>query len=282
MKYINSEAWCDFQHDCWFMVFAQPADTLTIRWTNTPALYKLFILLSIKAETERVLVKCELHLETLIYHSEGTSVISLWIPPELITHGASNYITKTTQGVLVSSLCNLCIHMSQSEQPCRVSWVLSEASSWAEYEHKWCFHSTLLSAVWILPQDLISMAAAFSLLPGLCYSMCAVCGLTHSLARSRSLTYLLPATVESFCLYPVSPVGFFPLIYSSILFPPSGSLFILVFSPTTYSSLVLSSFFFYLPPSPFFPASQPCINSSCVMIIPSSALSPHLLLHTFL
>lgn len=282
MKYINSEAWCDFQHDCWFMVFAQPADTLTIRWTNTPALYKLFILLSIKAETERVLVKCELHLETLKYHSEGTSVISLWIPPELITHGASNYITKTTQGVLVSSLCNLCIHMSQSEQPCRVSWVLSEASSWAEYEHKWCFHSTLLSAVWILPQDLISMAAAFSLLPGLCYSMCAVCGLTHSL----SLSYLL-APSYSWILLSIScfPSWIFPPYLLLHAVPPLW----LTLHPRLFSNYLFFSgsflfffFFFYLPPSPFFPASQPCINSSCVMIIPSSALSPHLLLHTFL
>lgn len=250
MKYINSEAWCDFQHDCWFMVFAQPADTLTIRWTNTPALYKLFILLSIKAETERVLVKCELHLETLIYHSEGTSVISLWIPPELITHGASNYITKTTQGVLVSSLCNLCIHMSQSEQPCRVSWVLSEASSWAEYEHKWCFHSTQLSAVWILPQDLISMAAAFSLLPGLCYSMCAVCGLTHSLALALLLTCSqLQLNPSVYILFP--QLDFSPLFTPPYCSPPLW----LTLHPRLFSNYLFFSgsflffFFFFLPSS---------------------------------
>lgn len=144
-------------------------------------------------------------------------MIILWIAPELITHRPSIWITKTIQGVLVSSLCNLCIHMSQSEQPCRVSWVLSEASSWAEYEHKWCFHSALLSAVWILPQALISMAPAFSLIPGLCYSMC-VSANAH--IHSLLLTYSpLPTTVESLCLRPVSPVGFLPLIYSSILFP---------------------------------------------------------------
>ncbi len=31
MNCLNNEARCNFQHDCWVTVFAQPADTLTYK-----------------------------------------------------------------------------------------------------------------------------------------------------------------------------------------------------------------------------------------------------------
>lgn len=182
--------------------------------------------------------------------------ISLWMPPELITHRASICITKTIQGVLVSSLCNLCIHMSQSEQSCRVSWVLSEASSWAEYEHKWCFHSALLSAVWILPQALISMAAAFSLIPGLCYSMCATVRDTHT--HILLLTYLLaPPPNYSWILLSMSRFPSWispPYLLLHTVLPLAHS------SSSSFLQLLIFLWFFplclffltFLPPSPIF------------------------------
>lgn len=132
------------------------------------------------------------------------------------------------------SLWILSIHVSLSEQPCRVSWVLREASSWADYEHKRCFHGTLLSAVWILPQAFISMAAAFSLIPGFCICMC---------ASARALRCVLAVLVWLKCpsrlqLNPLvlfSPVGFLPYSLLHTVFP-SGWLFILSF---------FSSWFFY-------------------------------------
>lgn len=184
-------------------------------------------------------------------------MINLWSLPELIPHQESHYKYKQKKkkisSVLISSPCDLCIHMSQSEkQSCRVSWAPSEASSWAEYEHKWCFHSTLPSAVWILPQDLISMAVASSPIPGLYFSTCAFVD-AHAPSSPCSLTYLLLATVESFCLCPVSPVGFLPLIYSSILsslwlpLPPH-----LFFNYLFLPHLLTPHFFFYYIPFLYF------------------------------
>lgn len=174
----------------------------------------------------------------------------IWRPPELITRTASVCITEIIQGVLVSSLCNLCIHMSQSEQPCWVSWVLSEASSWAEYEHKWCFHSALLSAVWILPQAFISMAAAFSLIPGLCYCMCAsVHARTHTHSISLSLTLTpLPTTVESSCLRSFSPVGSLPPYLLLHAVPPLAHSSSLSFLPLIFLWFFPLLLTFLLPP----------------------------------
>lgn len=124
-------------------------------------------------------------LETLIELNETLWFLKNSNQSVLMTHWVSSRLTKTIHCVLVSFLCNFCMHMSQSEQPCRVSWVPSEASSWAECEHKWCFHSALLSAVWILPRALISMAAAFSLIPGLCYRR------THMHTRTLADTHAL-------------------------------------------------------------------------------------------
>lgn len=201
------------------------------------------------------------------------------------THGAYICITKTIQGVLVSSLCNFCIHMSHSEQPCRVSWVPSEASSWAEYEHKWCFHSALLSAVWILPQALISMAAAFSHIPGLCYCMC-VSARTHT----HSLSYLLkpPSQLQLnppvYVLFPQldfsplftppyrSPSGSHPRLFSNYLFF-SGSL--LFFQPSSLSHFLQSlSHVWWSSPPALFP-----LISSCIPLIECQLLhfpSPYL------
>lgn len=67
-----------------------------------------------------------------------------------------------------------------------------------------------------------------------------------SLTRSLSLSYLL-APSYSWIILSISrfPSWIFPSYLLLHTVPPSGSLFILVFSPTTYSSLVLSSFFFF-------------------------------------
>lgn len=130
--------------------------------------------------------------------------------------------------------------MSQSEQRCRVSWVLSEASSWAEYEHKWCFHSALLPAIWILPQAFISMAAAFSLIPGLC-----VC-----ISLSLSLWLKCPSQLQlnPFVYLPFPQLDFY-FLFTPPLCSPSGSLFIPVFSPTYFSFFPLCFFFFFKPSS---------------------------------
>lgn len=112
------------------------------------------------------------------------------------------------------------------------------------------------------------MAVASSPIPGLCFSMCAFVD-AHAPSPPCSLTYLLLATVESFCLCPVSWVGFLPLIYSSILsslWPP--------LPPHLLFNSLPPSFFLLHSLSLFFPAPQPCINSSCKMIIPRSSSSP--------
>lgn len=101
------------------------------------------------------------------------------------------------------------------------------------------------------------------------FAIACVCAHTYT----RSLSYLLK---------PPLPPNYSWILLSTSHFPswisppylllhtvsPSGSLFILVFSPTTYFSLVLSSFLTFLP-LPFSPVSQPCM-----MIIPCSSLSP--------
>lgn len=161
--------------------------------------------------------------------------------------------TKTIQGALVSSFCNLCIHMSQSEQPCRVSWVLSEASSWAEYEHKWCFHSALLPAIWILPQAFISMAAAFSLIPGLCVCI-SLSLLLSDLNAPPNYSWILSSTF----LFP-SWISTSYLLLHSV--PPWLTLDPCLFA-FYFFSLPLWFFFFFLnlPLFSFSVVSQPCIS----------------------
>lgn len=183
-------------------------------------------------------------------------------------------------------LCDLCIHVSRSEQPRRVSWVLSEASSWAEYEHKWCFHSVLLSAVWILPQAFISMAAAFSLIPGLCDCMCAS-------VRTHRHTHPLSLSLPDLH----TPPNYSWILLSTFLFPSwiSPAYLLLHIAPLSprrslhpclFLLLIFLWFFlllFNLPPSPRLVRSNShALVVSCMMIIPSSSLSPRLLLHTFL
>lgn len=91
-------------------------------------------------------------------------------------------------------------------------------------------------------QTLISMAAAFSLIPGLCSWMCA-CRHTHT----HTVTYLypLPTAVESSCLRSFCPVGFLPLIYSTILFPLWLTLY-----PCLFSNYLFSQFFLTFNPPP--------------------------------
>lgn len=60
---------CNFQHDCWFMVLARPADTLTRSSTNIPALYKLFIELGKSGDPG-----C---LETLAEHDKGRDRVTV-------------------------------------------------------------------------------------------------------------------------------------------------------------------------------------------------------------
>lgn len=135
--------------------------------------------------------------------------------------------------------------MSQSEQRCRVSWVLSEASSWAEYEHKWCFHSALLPAIWILPQAFISMAAAFSLIPGLCICISLSLFLSDLNAPPNyswilSSTFLFPSWIStSYLLLHSVP----PLAHSSSL---SFLLLIFLFFPFASSFFKPSSFYHFL------------------------------------
>lgn len=169
------------------------------------------------------------------------------------------------------SSCGTCVFTCDSRSSrSRVSWVLSEASSWAEHEHKRCFHSALRSAVWILPRALISMGAAVVVVPGFCDCMCASTHTyifinIHPLLPHPHPTPLSPTTVESSCLHPISSVGFFPLIYFSILFSLWLSLhphlycsysFYLVlffFSPHLYShSLSVVFRMIITPPAPFF------------------------------
>lgn len=134
-------------------------------------------------------------------------------------------------------------HVSRS----RVSWVLREASSWAEYKHKWCFHSTLISAVWILPQALISMAAAFSLIQDLCNFMC-LCTHTFMHFLSVWLKHPFPASVEFSCLHSFSPnLDFSDLLLLAVtsLTPLHSCLFSWFFS---------GSFVIFSPVvSPYFP-----------------------------
>lgn len=83
----------------------------------------------------------------------------------------------------------------------------------------------------------------------------------HTQTHTHTITYLypLPTTVESSCVYVLFPSWISPPYLLHHTVSPSGSLFILVFSPTTYFSLVLSSFF-NLSSLPFSSVSQPCIS----------------------
>lgn len=86
---------------------------------------------------------------------------------------------------------------------------------------------------------------------------------THTHIQSYLLTYTpLPPTVESSCLRPFSPVGFLPLIYSSILFPLWLTLHPSLFSNYLFfsGSLFFSFFFSYPLPLPFALVSQPWIS----------------------
>lgn len=177
------------------------------------------------------------------------------------------------------SSCGTCVFTCDSRSSrSRVSWVLSEASSWAEHEHKRCFHSALRSAVWILPRALISMGAAVVVVPGFCDCMCASTHTyifinIHPLLPHPHPTPLSPTTVESSCLHPISSVGFFPYLLLHTVLPLAQSS-----SSSLLQLLILSGsfFFFHLyshslsvvfrmiitPPAPFFLHFSPLVLNS--------------------
>lgn len=161
---------------------------------------------------------------------------------------------------------------------------VSEASSWAEHEHKWCFHSTLIPAIWILPQSLISMRAASSLSPALC------CW-THSHTHLPSPPLYSPVSAKPSPL-PCTPPNTPPTHTHTYIpsHPPPGSLIIILvlfsyyslsFSPSLSSASSLSTLFFFcllqslshvlvLPSMIFIPFS------SILLLSPPSSPFPHL------
>lgn len=105
------------------------------------------------------------------------------------------------------------------------------------------------------------------------FAIACVCLRAHTYTHSYLLT--APSQLQ---LNPCVCVPFPQLDFSPLFTPPycspSGSFFILIFSPTAYFSLVLSAFFLTFLPLPFSPASQLCINSSPVWWSSPLALFP--------
>lgn len=128
-------------------------------------------------------------------------------------------------------LCTTCAFTCPSQCSLGVSWVRRGASSWAEHEHKWCFHSAPLSAISILAQAFISMGAAFGLILGLCNCM-----------------YSSVHTLFTHCcdLTPPPKFNWIPL---SVNFPPVVSFSdpLLIFFSFFYVFLILFRFFLCFP-----------------------------------
>lgn len=144
--------------------------------------------------------------------------------------------------------------------PCRISWVVSEASSWAEYEHKWCFHSALLSALWIPPQALISMAAAFSLIPGLCsYPM-----------HTHTHTPIHYGRIHSSTSYPIC---FFPHLFTPPYCSPPLAHSSSSFSVQRHICLWFILPFYSSPSLPVLSSLSHVLVLLCMIITPSSSLS---------
>lgn len=145
-------------------------------------------------------------------------LIMMWISP-LIPESLTIFKFLTPNPLKCSCLlCTTCAFTCHSQCSLGVSWVRRGASSWAEHEHKWCFHSTPLSTISILAQAFISMDAAFGLILGLCDCM-------------YSSVHTLFTHSEGCCDLKIPPK--FSSIPLSVVFPPSclflGPLLIFIF-----------------------------------------------------